>query len=167
MHESQKIKFDNTFAIKIDAQDHTKKIAIENSIQINKYWTRIGETGALITCWWECKLAHFRWQLAIGVNIFNVYTLWASDSTSKNYPTDTCVCVKWYLLEVIYYNIVCNGKKLEKWDALVNSSVVHHITKCHVVAFRRRKEGPGRLGVLNSDAKCFLRCKQGTEESEE
>lgn len=125
MHKSQKIRFDNTFAIKIDAQDHTKKIAIENSIQINKYWTKIGETGALITCWWECKLAHFRWQLAIGMNILNVYTLWASDSTSKNYPTDTSVCVKWYLLEVIYGSIVCNGKKLEKWDALVNSSVVH------------------------------------------
>lgn len=42
-----------------------------------------------------------------------------------------------------------------------------HITKSRVVAFRRRKEGPGRLGVLNSDTKCFLRCKQGTEESEE
>ena len=33
------------------------RMAIINKSTNNKYWRRCGEKGALLHCWWECKLA--------------------------------------------------------------------------------------------------------------
>jgi hypothetical protein len=38
------------------------RMAIFNGNNSNKYWQECGETGTLIHCWWECKLALLLWK---------------------------------------------------------------------------------------------------------
>ena len=60
------------------------RMAINKKITNYKYWQGCGEKGALVYCWWECKLVQALWRTIWKfLKKLNINTIYSSNSTSS------------------------------------------------------------------------------------